>query len=178
MTSLVECGPGKVLTSLNRRIESGRELKVLALEDPASIAAALAAGRSREHMSMLAGRSCAGHRRHRAASAAPSRSSSAARGARRRHRHHARPAPQAIAAPGSPGSGGRGVVLDVADAAPSRPASSRARGAAGAPSILVNNAAITRDGLLMRMSAEDWQAVHRHRPERGLPHLQGRACAA
>ncbi len=31
--------------------------------------------------------------------------------------------------------------------------------AEGTPSILVNNAGITRDGLLMRMSADDWQAV-------------------
>ncbi len=42
-TTFVECGPGKVLTSLNRRIERRPELRMLALEDPASIAAALAA---------------------------------------------------------------------------------------------------------------------------------------
>jgi [acyl-carrier-protein] S-malonyltransferase len=42
-TTIVECGPGKVLTSLNRRIERKPEFKMLALEDPASIAAALAA---------------------------------------------------------------------------------------------------------------------------------------
>jgi [acyl-carrier-protein] S-malonyltransferase len=42
-TTFVECGPGKVLTSLNRRIERKPELKMLALEDPSSIAAALAA---------------------------------------------------------------------------------------------------------------------------------------
>jgi len=42
-TTFVECGPGKVLTSLNRRIERRPDLKMLALEDPASIAAALAA---------------------------------------------------------------------------------------------------------------------------------------
>lgn len=41
--TFVECGPGKVLTSLNRRIERKPELKMLALEDTASIAAALAA---------------------------------------------------------------------------------------------------------------------------------------
>ena len=29
----------------------------------------------------------------------------------------------------------------------------------GAPTILVNNAGVTRDGLLLRMSAEDWQTV-------------------
>jgi [acyl-carrier-protein] S-malonyltransferase len=43
VTTFVECGPGKVLTSLNRRIERRPDLKMLALEDPASIAAALAA---------------------------------------------------------------------------------------------------------------------------------------
>ena len=41
--TFVECGPGKVLTSLNRRIERKPELKMFALEDGASIAAALAA---------------------------------------------------------------------------------------------------------------------------------------
>ena len=42
-TVLVECGPGKVLTSLNRRIDKNRDLKMIALEDPASLDAALAA---------------------------------------------------------------------------------------------------------------------------------------
>ena len=42
-TVLVECGPGKVLTSLNRRIDRRPELKLLALEDSAAVAAALAA---------------------------------------------------------------------------------------------------------------------------------------
>lgn len=41
--TFIECGPGKVLTSLNRRIERKPDLKMLALEDTASIAAALAA---------------------------------------------------------------------------------------------------------------------------------------
>lgn len=41
-TVFVECGPGKVLTSLNRRIERKPELKMLALEDSASVATALA----------------------------------------------------------------------------------------------------------------------------------------
>jgi [acyl-carrier-protein] S-malonyltransferase len=42
-TVIVECGPGKVLTSLNRRIDKNRDLKMLALEDPASLDAALTA---------------------------------------------------------------------------------------------------------------------------------------
>ena len=45
-TVLVECGPGKVLTSLNRRIDKNRDLKMLALEDPGSLDAALAAARA------------------------------------------------------------------------------------------------------------------------------------
>ena len=40
---VIECGPGKVLTGLNRRIERRPGLEFLALEDPASIDAALAA---------------------------------------------------------------------------------------------------------------------------------------
>jgi [acyl-carrier-protein] S-malonyltransferase len=40
---IVECGPGRVLTGLNRRIERRAGLEFLALEDPDSIAAALAA---------------------------------------------------------------------------------------------------------------------------------------
>ncbi|HVW69063.1 MAG TPA: ACP S-malonyltransferase [Steroidobacteraceae bacterium] len=42
---LIECGPGKVLTGLNRRIEKRPGLEFLALEDPASLEAALAATR-------------------------------------------------------------------------------------------------------------------------------------
>ena len=33
-TPIIECGPGKVLTSLNRRVDKNRDLKMLALEDP------------------------------------------------------------------------------------------------------------------------------------------------
>lgn len=35
-THIVECGPGKVLTSLNRRVDKNRDLKMLSLEDPQS----------------------------------------------------------------------------------------------------------------------------------------------
>jgi [acyl-carrier-protein] S-malonyltransferase len=38
---VIECGPGKVLTGLNRRVDKNRELKMLALEDPASLSEAL-----------------------------------------------------------------------------------------------------------------------------------------
>ncbi len=43
---IVECGPGKVLTSLNRRIDKNRDLKMLALEDPESIDNALESARN------------------------------------------------------------------------------------------------------------------------------------
>jgi [acyl-carrier-protein] S-malonyltransferase len=40
---MIECGPGKVLTALNRRIEKRPGLEFMALEDPGSVDAALAA---------------------------------------------------------------------------------------------------------------------------------------
>ena len=54
---------------------------------------------------------------------------------------------------------GRGVVLDVADGAAVESCFKAVDAAEGTPSILVNNAGVTRDGLLMRMSADDWQTV-------------------
>jgi 3-oxoacyl-[acyl-carrier protein] reductase len=54
---------------------------------------------------------------------------------------------------------GRGVVLNVADAGAVEACFKGVEAAEGTPSILVNNAGITRDGLLIRMSADDWQAV-------------------
>jgi [acyl-carrier-protein] S-malonyltransferase len=47
--ALIECGPGKVLTGLNRRIERRANLQCLALEDPASVTAALAASSGEAH---------------------------------------------------------------------------------------------------------------------------------
>jgi [acyl-carrier-protein] S-malonyltransferase len=49
VTTFVECGPGKVLTSLGKRIERRPELRMLAIEDPDSLAAALAAAREDQH---------------------------------------------------------------------------------------------------------------------------------
>ncbi len=43
-TRIIECGPGKVLTALNRRIERNKEIAMLAIEDPESLAAGLARG--------------------------------------------------------------------------------------------------------------------------------------
>ena len=41
-TQIVECGPGKVLTGLNRRVDKNRDLKMLALEDPQALDDAIA----------------------------------------------------------------------------------------------------------------------------------------
>jgi len=43
VAQMIECGPGKVLTALNRRIEKRPGLEFMALEDPAALDAALAA---------------------------------------------------------------------------------------------------------------------------------------
>jgi [acyl-carrier-protein] S-malonyltransferase len=49
IAQVIECGPGKVLTALNRRIERRDGLTFLALEDPASLEAALRATRGDTH---------------------------------------------------------------------------------------------------------------------------------
>jgi 3-oxoacyl-[acyl-carrier protein] reductase len=57
------------------------------------------------------------------------------------------------------GGAGRGIVLDVGDGAACDAAIADIEGREGAVSILVNNAGITRDTLLLRMKPEDWEAV-------------------
>jgi 3-oxoacyl-[acyl-carrier protein] reductase len=54
---------------------------------------------------------------------------------------------------------GRGIVLDVSNPASIDAALADVEAKEGAVSILVNNAGITRDGLLLRMKPEDWDAV-------------------
>ncbi len=54
---------------------------------------------------------------------------------------------------------GRGLVLDVTDPGSIEAGLKAMEEAVGAPTILVNNAGITRDTLLMRMKDEDWQAI-------------------
>ncbi len=68
----------------------------------------------------------------------------------------AKPTAEAIVA-----EGGRAVAVgaDVADAAGVEAAVSRVAEELGAPTILVNNAGITRDNLLFRMDESDWDAV-------------------
>jgi len=57
------------------------------------------------------------------------------------------------------GNKGRGVVLNVADQDSVDAALKDVQANEGSPSILVNNAGITRDQLLMRMKEEEWDAV-------------------
>ena len=54
---------------------------------------------------------------------------------------------------------GRGTVLDAANPASIDALIAQLEQAGEAPTILVNNAAITRDTLLLRMKPEDWDAV-------------------
>jgi 3-oxoacyl-[acyl-carrier protein] reductase len=59
----------------------------------------------------------------------------------------------------SAGAAGRGLILDVADRAACDAAIADIESREGAVTILVNNAGITRDTLLLRMKPEDWDAV-------------------
>lgn len=54
---------------------------------------------------------------------------------------------------------GRGAVLDASQAESVEKLLADLEGSEGLPTILVNNAAITRDNLLLRMKQEDWDAV-------------------
>jgi 3-oxoacyl-[acyl-carrier protein] reductase len=55
--------------------------------------------------------------------------------------------------------GGHGAVVDVADATSVAALFAQLEAAGEMPAILVNNAAITRDTLMLRMKEDDWDAV-------------------
>ncbi|NIL93711.1 MAG: 3-oxoacyl-ACP reductase FabG [Woeseiaceae bacterium] len=57
------------------------------------------------------------------------------------------------------GDSGRGIVLDIADDDSVAAAVKDIQGTEGSPTIVVNNAGITRDNLLMRMKPEEWDDV-------------------
>jgi 3-oxoacyl-[acyl-carrier protein] reductase len=57
------------------------------------------------------------------------------------------------------GERGRGVVMRLEDEASVQAVYDQLEGDCGAPLVVVNNAGITRDNLLLRMKAEDWDAV-------------------
>ncbi len=63
---------------------------------------------------------------------------------------------QALAAEGR---SGRGLVLDVSDQSSVDAALADVEASEGPATILVNNAGITRDNLLLRMKPEDWNAI-------------------
>lgn len=70
----------------------------------------------------------------------------------------------ATSAPGASGISerlgtGQGLVLDVTDPSSVDRAIEYIQEQAGAPAVLVNNAGITRDQLLLRMRDEDWEVV-------------------
>ncbi|MSR35431.1 MAG: 3-oxoacyl-[acyl-carrier-protein] reductase [Gemmatimonadetes bacterium] len=67
----------------------------------------------------------------------------------------------AEAAAALPGSGHHALACDVADPAAATAAAQAAAAALGEISILVNNAGITRDNILLRMKDEDWDEVMR-----------------
>jgi 3-oxoacyl-[acyl-carrier protein] reductase len=58
-----------------------------------------------------------------------------------------------------PGHAGEGIALDVTDAAAVDAALSGIEARHGSIAILVNNAGITRDNLLLRMKDEEWDAI-------------------
>ena len=59
----------------------------------------------------------------------------------------------------SAGISGRGMRLDVTDADSVETVVKTVSAEIGVPTILVNNAGITRDNLLMRMKDDEWQSI-------------------
>lgn len=57
------------------------------------------------------------------------------------------------------GENGKGLRLDVADAESIAEVIKTVNDEFGTPTVLVNNAGITRDNLLMRMKDEEWEAI-------------------
>ena len=58
-----------------------------------------------------------------------------------------------------PGEGHRGFACDVSDSGPAAQTLKAAEELVGEVSILVNNAGITRDNILLRMKNEEWDEV-------------------
>ena len=56
-------------------------------------------------------------------------------------------------------AGGAGLVLDVSDQSSVDAALAQINTQFGAPLVLVNNAGITRDNILMRMKPDEWDSV-------------------
>jgi 3-oxoacyl-[acyl-carrier protein] reductase len=60
---------------------------------------------------------------------------------------------------GALGSSGRGAVLDIASDESVQALISDIQANEGSPTIVVNNAGITKDNLLLRMKVEEWESV-------------------
>ncbi len=68
-------------------------------------------------------------------------------------------APGAEAISNTLGNSGRGIVLNISDEESVAAAIKDVQANEGSPTIVVNNAGITRDNLLMRMKTEEWDDV-------------------
>ena len=157
IAQVIECGPGKVLTGLNRRIER-REGLELPRARGSGFDGGGAHGDARRHPCLKM--KLPSSRGPRAVSVMPSHSPWAAPA---RASSAPRPAPRArrSSAPSLPATDTTAAerVLDAGDAASIDALMGELDAAGECPTILVNNAAITRDTLLVRMKPEDWDAV-------------------
>ena len=69
----------------------------------------------------------------------------------------------------------RGIVLNVADPQSIDAALKDIEAHEGAPTVLVNNAGITRDNLLLRMKDEEWNDILDDQSRLGVPPVERRA---
>ena len=60
---------------------------------------------------------------------------------------------------GELGNGGRGFALDVCDGGSVQQVLGEVKESLGAPLVVVNNAGITRDNIMLRMKEDEWDAV-------------------
>ena len=155
--ALIECGPGKVLTGLNRRIERRANLACIALEDPAAISMPRSPRAPEPPMldNELALVTGASRGIGRAIALALARAGARVVGTATSEAGASHITAMFAAA----GVQGRGTVLDAGDAGSIEALVGDLENAEGLPTILVNNAAITRDMLLLRMKSEDWDQV-------------------
>src|SRR5690606_17099764 len=134
-TRIGECGPGKVLSGLARRIDKRLDARALGTPRDFELVPGACRGIGAAIADPLAARGAT------VIGTATSEAGAQAIGER-------------LAA-----HGGQGRVLDVSVPGQVEALIDAIGKEVGPLSILVNNAGITRDGLLMRMGDEDWQAV-------------------
>ena len=157
IAQVIECGPGKVLTALNRRIERARRAQL-----PRARGSGFAAGGAHgdagktpmleNEVALVTGASRGiGHAIALALGGAGARVIGTATTAEGAAKFGAELA--------TLGYRGRGARLDAGEPASIDALMAELETAGESPTILVNNAAITRDTLLLRMKPEDWDAV-------------------